>query len=178
LFFGFVRPYKGLGDLLAAMRTVVPACGARLLVVGEVWGSAQPYLDQVHELGLEAHVTFVNRYVPNDEAAAYMAAADVAVLPYRHATGSGVTQFAHSFGVPVIATRTGNLGEAIEDGVTGFLVTPGDVSGLAGAIIRFFQEGWASRFQAAIDQQHDRFSWENIARLVESWPAAGVLQRK
>lgn len=162
LFFGFVRPYKGLLDLLEAMPAVVERCQASLLVVGEIWGDAEPYYARVRQLGLEQRVRFVNRYVTNAEAAVYFAAADLVVLPYRHATGSAATQLALAFGAPVVATRAGGLAEAIEDGVTGYLVEPSDVAGLAAAIERFFVEERAEDFRCAIERQHARFSWANV----------------
>ncbi len=172
LFFGFVRPYKGLLDLLEAMPAVVKNCKASLLVVGEIWGNPELYHQRVRQLGLEHHVSFVDRYVPpNDEAAAYFAAADLAVLPYRDATGSGAAQLALAAGVPVVATRAGGLADAIDDGVTGFLVEPGDVAGLAAAIERFFVEERAADFRRAIQDQHQRFSWSSISQAVQDLAA-------
>lgn len=157
LFFGFVRPYKGLMDLLNALPSIDN--DIRLLVVGEIWGDAEPYHACVLALGLQARVQFVDRYVTDEEAALYFAAADLAVLPYRSATGSAVLQLAFGLGVPVVATRTGGMDEAVDDGVTGFLVDPGDVAGLANAIRRFFDENRAADFRAAIQRQAGRFSW-------------------
>ena len=166
LFFGFVRPYKGLPDLIEALPDVLQDGAATLLVVGEMWQSAQEYARQVARLGISGQVRFVDRYVTNDEMAMYFAAADVVVLPYRHATTSAAVQLAFAFGAPVIATRTGSMAEAIDDGVTGFLTEPGDVRGLADAIRRFFREARAPSFRAAIAQQRSRFSWDAVATCV------------
>jgi glycosyltransferase involved in cell wall biosynthesis len=162
LFFGFVRPYKGLPDLIEAMPAVLQDGAATLLVVGEVWQGRQDYARLVEQRGLAEHVRFVDRYVSNDETAMYFAAADLVVMPYRHATTSAAVQLAFAYGVPVIATRTGSMAEAIDDGVTGFLVEPGDVAGLAGAIRRFFREGRAEAFRAAIADQRRRFTWAPV----------------
>lgn len=159
LFFGLIRPYKGLLDLLNALPAVLNEIDVTLLVVGEVWGEASVYSACVTELNLQARVRFVDRYVTNDEAAMYFAAADLAVLPYREATGSAVLQLAFGLGVPVVATRTGGMDEVVEDGVTGFLVQPGDVIGLNRAIARFFSEDRAAAFRAAIAHRSDRFGW-------------------
>lgn len=162
LFFGIVRPYKGLLDLLDALPAVLQQCSVTLLVVGEIWGSIQVYRRRVAELGLDAQVQFVDRYVSNDEAAMYFAAADLVVLPYREATGSGALQLAFGLGVPVVATRTGGLAEAVVDGDTGFLVEPGDVSGLSQAIVRFFIEDRADSFRQALRRDSARFSWDQM----------------
>jgi len=166
LFFGLVRPYKGLMDLLEAMANV--PVNIHLLVVGEVWGSIEPYQSRVAALNLKQRVSFINRYVTNEEANIYFAAADVVILPYREATGSAVLQLAFGLGVPVIATRAGGMDEAVEDGKTGFLVEPADVRGLAKAITRFFKEERAAEFRQAIAAQAGRFAWATVEAAILS----------
>lgn len=157
LFFGFVRPYKGLMDLLEALPNVeTDVC---LFVVGEIWGEEKLYKKRVADLGIVKKVRFVNRYVSNDEATLFFAAADLVVLPYREATGSAVLQSAFGMNIPVVATRTGGMDEVVEDGVTGFLVEPYDITGLASAITRFFIENRYSEFRSAIQNQAERFTW-------------------
>lgn len=165
LFFGFVRPYKGLLDLLEALPSVLAEIAVDLLVVGEIWGDATLYHERVKSLGLAERVRFVDRYVSNEEAAVYFAATDLAVLPYRDATGSAVLQLAFGLGVPVVATRTGGMSEAVEDGVTGWLVAPGDVAGLSRAIVRYFQER-SDAFRAAIERSRDQFGWERLIAIM------------
>jgi len=95
LFFGFVRPYKGLDVLLEALPRVLASQPVTLLVVGEFWRDKADYLATVERLGLEGHVRLVDRYVPNEEVATYFAAADLVVQPYRSASGSGICQLAY-----------------------------------------------------------------------------------
>jgi len=166
LFFGFVRPYKGLLDLLDALPAVLAEIDVDLLVVGEIWGDAVPYHERVKELGLTERVRFIDRYVSNEEAALYFAAADLAVLPYRDATGSAVLQLAFGLGVPVVATRTGGMSEAVEDGVTGFLVDPRDVAGLSAAIVRYLRDDYAPSFRCAIAQAQTRFDWQKLIDMI------------
>ena len=160
LFFGLVRPYKGVLDLLESLPQVLSKVDVTLLIVGEIWGKKEIYQDKVKTLGLLAKVQFIDRYVSNDEVAMYFAATDLAVLPYREATGSAVLQLAFGLGVPVVATRTGGMSEAIEDGVTGFLVEPGDVDGLARSIHRFFRENRAAQFRRNIAHRQNQFDWQ------------------
>lgn len=127
LFFGFVRPYKGLDTLYAALR-LVPELDLALSVVGEAWGPEPPCADP--------RVERVARYVGEAEAAACFARADVVVLPYRAATGSGVVPQALRHGRPVLATRVGGLPEQVEEGRTGWLVPPEDPAALAAALRR------------------------------------------
>ncbi len=166
LFFGLVRPYKGLLDLLNALPTVLGEIGVALLVVGEIWGEADVYYKRAAKLGLNSHVRFVDRYVSNDEVAMYFSAADLVVLPYREATGSGVLQLAFGLGVPVVATRMGGMAETVEDGTTGFLVEPGDVESLSRAIVRFFVEDQAGKFREALRREQARFSWDQLVMAI------------
>lgn len=166
LFFGLVRPYKGLIDLIDALPRVLHEIDVKLLVVGEIWGDGDRYRSHVNELNLQPHVQFVDRYVSNDEAAMYFAATDLVVLPYREATGSAVLQLAFGLGVPVVATRAGGMGDVVEDGVTGFLVEPGDVDGLSRAIARFFREDCGTTFRANLQNAGERFSWQRLMDVI------------
>lgn len=170
LFFGMVRPYKGLGYLLDALPMVQQQLpNVHLLVVGEFWGSSTPYIEQIARLGIAEHVTIVDRYVPNEDVSTYFAAADVVVLPYVSATQSGVVQMAFGLGVPVITTRVGGLSEAVAHERTGLLVPPHDAAALAAAITRFFHDqlGPAMRVAIAADQHAGRFAWDALVQLIE-----------
>lgn len=167
LFFGFVRPYKGLVHLLEAMPRIRAERPVTLLVVGEFWDGTARFDARVRALGLEQAVHVVDRYVPNEEVGLYFAAADLVVLPYVAGTASGVVQLAYGLDRPVVATRVGALAEVVEDGVTGFLVSPGRPEELARAVLRFFAEGRAAEFAANIRRYRARYSWERLVDLIE-----------
>ena len=159
LFFGYIRPYKGLRYLIEALPRIAAETGARLLVVGEFYEDDAPYRELVRRLGVEDRVRFIDRYVGNDEVDAFFAAADLVVLPYVSATQSGIAQIALAFDRPMIVTRVGGLPEVVREGRTGFLVEAGDAQGIADAAIRFFSEGWAERMAPHFDAEKERFSW-------------------
>jgi len=169
LFFGFVRPYKGLADLLAALPVVLAQRRATLLVVGEFWEPLEAYQQQARLLGVEDAVRFVDRYVPNEEIPLYFAAADLVVLPYRSVTGSGVAQLALGCGRPVLATRTGCLEDVIREGQTGLLVPPANPAALARGILQFLALSPAERaaFSQHIAQDQERFSWQRLVGCIE-----------
>lgn len=167
LFFGFVRPYKGLHHLLAAMPRVLASRKVTLLVAGEVWGGREPLERDIERLGLRDAVRCVDRYVPNEEVGLYFSAADLVVLPYLAGTASGVVQMAYGLDRPVVATRVGALTEVVEDGITGYLVEPGRPDALADRIVRFFEEGRADEFAANVRRHRERFSWDRLVDLVE-----------
>jgi len=168
LYFGFVRPYKGLMHLIRALPPAarqVP--GLRLLVVGEFWSDVQKYRDEVERLGVEEMVTIVDRYVPNEEVGRYFEAADIVVLPYETASGSGIIQIAYSFAKPVVTTSVGALVEVVDEGKTGFLVPPCDPQALAGAISGFFRSGTADDFARNIERFRERFSWDGFVATLD-----------
>lgn len=167
LFFGFVRPYKGLHVLVEALPGIRERLDAHLLVVGEFWDDPEPYRRQIASLGIEDRVTIVDRYVTDDEVNLYFAAADLAVLPYVSGTQSGVVQLAFGCGMPVVTTRVGGLPEVVDDGRTGLLVPPGDSAALAQAVIRFFKVGAGADMRANIRAAQPRFAWERLVDVIE-----------
>lgn len=167
LFFGYVRPYKGLGVLLEAFAAVRRQIAVRLRIAGEFYEDPKPYLEQIRRLGIGPDVEVSNGFVPEAEVAACFARADVVVLPYLSATQSGIVPLAFGHGVPVITTTTGGLTEVVEPGKTGFLVAPGNVSELAAAIIQFFQPGHSADFRENIRRFSSRLTWDCPVECIE-----------
>ena len=137
LFFGVIRPYKGLEDLVAAF-SALPAevrDGLHLTIVGETWEGWDDPLEAVAESPARHQITVVNRYVTDAEAQQHFAAADAVVLPYRRSSSSGPLQMAMSAGLPVVVTSVGGLVEA----ATGYqgvrFVPPADVAALTAALV-------------------------------------------
>jgi glycosyltransferase involved in cell wall biosynthesis len=174
LFFGFVRRYKGLGNLLRALPLVPRDLDVKLLVVGEFWEAESEYRRLAEEVRVAGRVQMINRYVPNEEMGNYFSAADVVVLPYLQATQSGVIQIAFGFDVPVITTSVGGLPETVRDGDLGLVVPPNDERLLANAIDCFFRQSLGPRFRENIRAERDIFSWERLARLMEQILAAAA----
>jgi D-inositol-3-phosphate glycosyltransferase len=159
LFFGYVRAYKGLADLLEALRIARGDSWDQLYVVGEFYEPRARYEAALQDPALRGKITIVDRYVANEEVGTYFAAADVVALPYRSATGSGIAQVAFGAGVPVIATRTGGLEDVVEEGVSGLLVPPSDPVSLARAIEKFFDEDLGPRLGDGVAGTRGRFTW-------------------
>lgn len=166
LFFGLIRPYKGIGVLFEAFAEVVKQLDATLLVVGEFYENREPYMKRLTDLGLADRVRVVDRYVPNEDVEKYFRSADLVVLPYLSATQSGITQIAFSFDKPVVVTDVGGLPDVVDDGVTGYIVPPNDPQALAQAIVAFFTEGKATAMSAAIAQAKTRFSWKSCREIL------------
>ena len=169
LYFGYVRPYKGLMVLIDAIGRLKES-GEKdvlLLIVGEFYDDEAKYRDRVRDLRLESSVRFVSNYVPNEEVATYFSAADVVVLPYLSATQSGITQIAYNFDKPVIATNVGGLGEVVIEGKTGLLVPPNDAHALAAAMARFYHENKSEEFTKNVREEKRKYGWERLVSGIE-----------
>ncbi|HTM56973.1 MAG TPA: glycosyltransferase [Candidatus Udaeobacter sp.] len=160
LFFGYVRHYKGLDTLLEAWPRVRARRPATLIVAGEFYEDEAPYRKLAAAAG--DSVRLLARYIPDEEVESLFKAADVAVLPYRSATQSGVTHVAYALGLPVITTRVGGLSETVTAD-TGLVVPPEDPAALADAIVRYFEEGLADRLREGVARVREAHSWSALA---------------
>ncbi len=132
LFFGLIRPYKGLDRLIGAFPEILKAYpGATLLVAGECYESGEKYRRLIREAGIGDHVSMHLKYIPNENVEPYFKAADVVCLPYYSATQSGIVMMAYGFRKPVVVTDVGGLRELVEEGKTGTVIQgnePGEVA--------------------------------------------------
>jgi glycosyltransferase involved in cell wall biosynthesis len=163
LFFGYVRKYKGLMNLLEAFPEIKQGVeNAHLLIVGEYYDDPGPYHEVIKKLGLQDNVTEVAEYVANEDVHLYFEAANVAVLPYNEATQSGILSIAYGFAKPVIVTNVGGLAELVDEGKTGFVVPPHDIEKLSAAVVRFFKERREAEFSSAIVAKRSGNSFNQI----------------
>lgn len=137
LFFGRIWKYKGLEYLIQAAPIVARANPNVRFVIAGQGDDFAPYRRMMHE---PRQFIVHNRYVSAAEREELFRQSSVVVLPYIEATQSGVVPVAYSYGKPVVATDTGALREAVDDGVTGRLVPPADPTALAGAIIELLAD--------------------------------------
>lgn len=168
LFFGFVRPYKGLDRLLAAMPEIVRRIpDAHLLIVGEFFGDPAPYMAQIRDGGVTDHVTVHSGYVPNEEVGEWFSLSDMVVLPYHNATNSGIAQIAYNFATPVIVTDVGSLGEVVIDGATGFVLQDASPNGIADAVEKMYEDDALERFSANIVEERKKYTWDAFVSGIE-----------
>lgn len=105
LFFGFVRPYKGLSVLLDAMAKLKSwNSDLHLVVAGEFWDDQAVYENQIEMLEIIDMVTIRANYIPDSEAGLYFEAADLFVAPYIGGTQSGSIKQAIGYGLPLVVT--------------------------------------------------------------------------
>lgn len=167
LFFGFVREYKGLKYLIEAIPTVIEKIpDIKLLVVGEFAGDKDKYLDIMQREKVEEYIQIYDGYIPDQEVEKFFAASDIVVLPYISATQSGIVQIAYGFEKPVVVTNVGGLPEVVKNGKTGYVVEAENSEAIAQAIIKFFESDNREAFESAIQEEADRYSWDNMSKKI------------
>jgi glycosyltransferase involved in cell wall biosynthesis len=164
LFFGLLRPYKGLDVLLDAWKGIG---GAELWVVGNPRMPLRSLRARaLRSLPLQASgsVRFVPRYVSDAELPAYFRRADLVVLPYREIDQSGVLFTALAFGKPLLLTSVGGFPEVADEGAAE-LVEPGDRAALHIALKRLLGDPARREVLAANAARAaaTTYSWDGIA---------------
>ena len=166
LFFGFVRPYKGLDILLKAVG-ILKGCDISLRIAGEFWHDKQTYLTLINDLGIADKVEIIDRYVPDHEMIRYFGSTDLVVLPYRESITSGIIATAYGFGKPVLTTDVGGFHEVVQDGCTGKIVAPGDHRRLAEGIEWFIANRDVNFAENIATFASEKMSWSSLADLIE-----------
>jgi len=168
LFFGSIRPNKGLDVLLEALnyiRSRVPE--VLLIVAGAVprGMSFRKYSDIIQKLNLSENVRTEVNFIPDEDVDSFMAAADVVVLPYvKFEAQSGVLLRAYAHKKPVVVSDVGAMGELVSSDKVGQVVEPGIPKALAKAVINVLDN--SSDFQSHYTKQlEEKYSWKNIAEL-------------
>ena len=144
LFFGRMNPYKGVDNLLE----IVKLCpNIQFDIVGRVDPLVQ---NQVNKLKTLPNVTMNNGYVSDDEMAEAFINADWVILPYNSATQSGVVIDGYRYGRPCIAFNVGAITEQVNEGISGYLIRPGN------------NEAFAKKLREAVEMDPD--SYEKLSR--------------
>jgi glycosyltransferase involved in cell wall biosynthesis len=145
LFFGFIRPYKGIDCLIDAFEILQKKRNdVSLLIVGKnmykknsVFGRGKDNVTR--SINANEKIIHIDEYVPNEDVGSYFSIADALVTPYHEASQSGPVQIAHALGKPVIASDLPAFRECLEQGVSGRLFKPGDSEALAETMDNFLR---------------------------------------
>jgi glycosyltransferase involved in cell wall biosynthesis len=162
LFFGVIRPNKGVHVLLRALERLPQY---DLTIAG---GAEEPYyLDQIRRMVRDfppGRVELIDRYVGEDEVAGLFERSRLVILPYTNFTAqSGVLHLALAHGRPVVATDVGALGECVRLWGIGQVVPPGDEGELAGAIERSLDRAAYNQALEAIARVRGELTWTRMA---------------
>ena len=162
LFFGLIRKYKGLDILLEAFGKLSE--DYQLIIAGEPYGSFDPYQQIIDRLPGKDRIHASLKYIKDSEVSKYFSAADLAVLPYRSATQSGISSVSYHFEVPMIVTDVGGLKETIGDRGTGIVASEISPEAISKEILRFFgSEEIRRNCIENIRKEKERLSWKTFA---------------
>jgi glycosyltransferase involved in cell wall biosynthesis len=172
LFFGHVRNYKGVDDLLTAFLAIPGDVAAHLTVAGQC---DDPMLrSSLCTLARSAGTRIELRLerVPDDELPQLLAAADVVVLPFRRVTTSGSAMLALSYGRPLIVPDLAMLVDLPDLAVVRY---GGHVQELTAAITRLARadgEVLAS-MSAAARAYASKMTWPEVAE--RTWAELSIV---
>jgi glycosyltransferase involved in cell wall biosynthesis len=167
LFFGMIKPNKGLEHLLRAMpQVLLHHPEARLLIAGEPVESFDRYEQEIGHLGIRRAIITRLGYIRDEDVGSYFQSADLVVLPHTSISLSGVASVAFGYGCSIVGTSIGGLPDILDDGEVGFLVEPGSSAALGEAINFAFSDmkrlaEIGSRGRQRFEARHN---WTNTAR--------------
>lgn len=167
LFFGLIRDYKGLDILLDAFGKL--DSGYQLIVAGEPYGSFVKYRNIIDRSPAKDRIRLFTRYIKDSEVKVFFSASDLAVLPYRSATQSGISAIAYHFEVPMVVTDVGGLRQSIGDCGTGLVAPKADAECVVREIRTYFSDANLKTLCVnSIRAEKDRLSWRTFSkRLLE-----------
>ena len=165
LFFGLVRPYKGLSVLLQAIAQIPEGKRPFLLIAGEFWKDKHYYLNQIKELGIANSIRIEDRYIPNEEVDIMFKAVDALVAPYLQGTQSAAASLAIGYGLPIIVSEHISKGLSLDKDDLVLPFPTGDNNALSLAIQQIpianhapkinnpnQENGWDRMIQAILNQ--------------------------
>jgi len=161
LFYGNIRPYKGVDILIDAF--LLNPFGKFLIIAGRCDDETEKSIK--NKLNGLKNFLFHCEYVSREETSIYWAASDFLVLPYREIFNSGLVSFAISMGKPVIYSSLPTL-EAELSGC-GISFNPQDIYSLSKAMDMacMVEE---RKFKDEISRKAEHYSWESHARILSS----------
>lgn len=168
LFFGLIRTYKGLDILLEAFGKLDESY--QLIIAGEPYGSFDKYQQIIDRLPNKERIKMCLKYIKDSEVKDYFSASDLAVLPYRSATQSGISSVSYHFDTPMIVTNVGGLKETIGDRGTGIVASECTPEAIHTEILRYFNSpDLQETCKKNICLEKDRLSWHSFAERIEEF---------
>ena len=168
LFFGIIRPYKGLDILLEAISFLKNKMqNFHLIILGECYENIDTYNEIICKSEISEFITWYNEYIPDNEVAKYFSAADIVTLPYRSASQSGIVQIAYYYDLPVIVSNVGGLPEVVQEGKSGFIMESENPKELANILEKNLNTNKLKVMSDYIKDYKKRFSWDKFIYSIE-----------
>ncbi len=164
LYFGTIKNYKGVDDLITAFAQVYKKHkNSKLLIVGEPWINWEECELLIKKYGLSEAVIKQLEYVPMVEVEKFYAAADLVVLPYKFFDAqSGPGNIALAFGKPMVVTNVGSLPALVKNKIA--VVEPNNTEQLSGAMLQILpNEELLCQLSEDSKELAKKYSWDSIA---------------
>ncbi len=163
LFFGLIREYKGLDILIEAFSLLDESY--QLIIAGEPYGPFDRYRKLIDASPNSRRIYVFPNYIRDAEVKTFFSAADVAVLPYRSATQSGISAIANHFELPMIVTDVGGLKETIGATGTGMVCRECTPQCVSAAIRKYFDEPrLREEYVSGIRALNGKLNWSGFCR--------------
>jgi glycosyltransferase involved in cell wall biosynthesis len=172
---GTFQEWHGLSELIEAAQEILQSrADVKFLMVGPYYKETQ---ERVAAAGISGAFIFTGP-IQYEQVPKYMNAGDVLVAPYnpariesteqvrKHGLGSPLKVFEYmAVGKPVITTDVKPISDPIQDGVTGYLIPPGDSKALGSAILRILGDRLTAQKVGAAGRQSviANYSWSMVA---------------
>jgi glycosyltransferase involved in cell wall biosynthesis len=159
LFFGLLRPYKGVSQLVKAFEKISPSIleDTVLIVAGEAWED-QESVDLIKNSQVSDRIVLDNRYISDEDIPVFFSAADLLVLPYTRASQSGVAHIGIAYGLPILATKVGGLVESLGSYKGTRFTEPGDNDGLVLALEDMITQRSREKYEPPEEMRWDRIA--------------------
>ena len=168
LFFGSIRPYKGLEFLLDAWNLAVadmPKASLEIMGAGEQ-GYIDLIQDKIIQLNIAESVTSQFSYIEDNELVAHLEASHVLLYPYQNIDQSGALLTGMSFSKPIIATNLEGFKETLVPDQTAIFVDYGDTKQLS-ETLKYLYNTPSERERLGMNTAKDfgkQYSWGRISK--------------
>lgn len=164
LFFGLIRPYKGVLEMVKALEEIsLPK--VKLLIVGKLWQDTEEFDEVLRQKAAnDLRIVYRPGFVPDELIQVYMNACNLVVFPYRDILTSGAVLLAMSFGKACLAPKIGCIGEIL-DKKGAFLYNPNKEDGLIKATQAAVNNSSVLNQMGEYNYQKiQQYSWQNVAQ--------------
>ena len=157
LFFGNIRAYKGLDDLLIALSKLKG--DYKLIIAGQCWNNWWRYQKIIDDRKLSDYILRINKFIPEEDVEKLYKASDLMILPYKHFDAqSGVGALSLFFGMPIIVSKIGGLTDLSIS--KDFIYDVGNVNKLAEIIRGYFDKN--KMYTEELNKKKKEFMWDAI----------------
>ncbi len=158
LFFGMIRPYKGVEDLIKTYK-IIRNKKTCLLIAG--WPLSKKIRTRIEKLCEDKDIYCFLKFIPENEIQLFMNATDIVVLPYKRHLSTSAVVLSMSFGKAIIGPCRGDISEWLRS-EGGILYDQNNTNGLQHALVEARHVNLVAMGQRNNDHIK-QFSWDKIA---------------